>query len=195
VCEQNPDTSSSLSSSDPKSSNVVQQGSCPSDSDMLDDSEPPTVQKRSNPEMQFAPFREESPNPSVHYDIHLLLPPIPSVCLHPPPASYTAVAVEPRTPSDLQHDIVKIRFAVVRPFFGCSIQTPRELTPFDRLAATTIKILWDLSHGTQAGRCNVRRDFKHCGTTSEMTSFLRLKENECVIPILNRKTADRWEDG
>ena len=61
VYEWNLDPGGPVSSSDPNSSNFVQRESCPPGSDTSDESDPPTVQKKSNPEMQLVLFREGSP--------------------------------------------------------------------------------------------------------------------------------------
>jgi len=63
VYGRSPDTDGSVSSSDPNSSNAIQKGSCPSDSDISDESEPPVVRERFDPEMQLVSFRGGSPKP------------------------------------------------------------------------------------------------------------------------------------
>ena len=147
------------------SSHVSPRESRSPESGAADESDPPTTQERSNSETQLVPFREEPPKShqpqptaisTFSFLSSLRFPSIPRQ-FFTPLLGQEHLQVSDTTSSELDLSLC------VLPFLGCSAQTSRELTPFGKppFGATTIEILWDLSHRSQTRRCDAWRHFKH----------------------------------
>jgi len=141
--------SSAFSSTNANSPRVSPQSSR---SPQPDESDSPIPQERSISEMQLGTFREESPK--LHQPQPTRIPIFsflssltsPSILrqLHIPLQSPGPEHLQVFDTTSSELDLSLCAF----PFFGCSSQISRGLTPFDQppRGATTIETIWDSSH-------------------------------------------------
>ena len=157
----------SLPTSDVTSSDIGGSAAASADTNLTrvppepDAANPPAAQEGPNLETQVVPFQEPSkPYPHQSTTAPSFLPSLrfPSIPrqLDTPLSSFGSeyFQVSDTTSSELDLSLC---------VFGCTTKTSRELILFDQppSGATTIEILWDPSHGSQARRCDARRYFKY----------------------------------